>query len=66
MPLFMLVSGYLFANTIKRATNVIIKKKIATILLPLISWHTVALYINLLLGKKYTPSILFLSYFHAL
>ncbi len=66
MPLFMLVSGYLFANTIKRTTNVIIKKKIATILLPLISWHTVALCINLLLGQKYTPSILFLSYFHAL
>lgn len=66
MPLFMLVSGYLFANTIKRGTNAIIKRKAVTILLPLISWHTVALFINLLLGQNYTLSILFLSYFHAL
>ena len=66
MPLFMLVSGYLFANTIKRDTNEIIKRKAGTILLPLISWHTVALFINLLLGQNYTLSILFLSYFHAL
>ena len=66
MPLFMLVSGYLFANTIKRGTNEIIKRKAGTILLPLISWNTIDLCINLLLGQKYTLSILFLSYFHAL
>jgi fucose 4-O-acetylase-like acetyltransferase len=66
MPLFMLVSGYLFANTIKRDTNEIIKRKAGTILLPLISWNTIDLCINLLLGQKYTLSILFLSYFHAL
>lgn len=66
MPLFMLVSGYLFANTIKRGTNEIIKRKVGTILLPLISWNTIDLCINLLLGQKYTLSILFLSYFHAL
>ena len=66
MPLFMLVSGYLFANTIKRGTNEIIKREAGTILLPLISWNTIDLCINLLLGQKYTLSILFLSYFHAL
>ena len=66
MPLFMLISGYLFANTIKRGTNEIIKRKAGTILLPLISWNTIDLCINLLLGQKYTLSILFLSYFHAL
>ena len=64
MPLFMLVSGYLFANTTKRSTNKIIKRKTETILVPLIIWHTLTLCIHILLGQRYTLSIFILSYFH--
>lgn len=65
MPLFMLVSGYLFAYTTKRDTITIIKRKAKSILLPLIIWQTINLGINIILGQSYTYTIFFLSYFHS-
>lgn len=65
MPLFMLVSGYLYANTTKRNTIQILKRKSKSILLPLIIWQTINICINFLLGQEYSINILFLSYFHA-
>ena len=61
----MLVSGYLFAYTIKRNNIQIVKRKCESIILPLIIWQTINIFTNLILGQKYSINILFQSYFHS-
>lgn len=66
MPLFMLVSGYLFHYSINRSTHDIIKGKLTGIILPLISWHTLYQLICICKGDTISLNIFFLSYFHTL
>ena len=66
MPLFMLISGYLFFFSAQRKTFVVIKNKVMGILLPLVTWHTVVQLISLTFGGKFSPTVFFLSYFQTL
>ena len=66
MPLFMLVSGYLFYYSINRDVWSIIKSKFIGIILPLISWHTLYQFICIINGDHISFRVFFLSYFHTL
>ena len=66
MPLFMLISGYLFFFSINQSTWEIIKGKFKRIIIPLISWHTIFQLTSIAMGSTITPYIFFLSYFHTL
>ena len=66
MPLFMLISGYLFYFSIKINFWNIVKTKFLGLIIPLISWHTLYQLILLLYGEPTSPYIFFFSYFHTL
>lgn len=51
MPMFMLISGYLFKYTINKHLFVtIVKSRITTLLIPVIVWHTLYIIINILIN----------------
>lgn len=66
MPLFMLVSGYLFYFTIQKKTWIVIKEKIKGLLFPLISWNSFFLLISIFLFGSISPYLFIGSYFHTL
>lgn len=67
MPLFMLVSGYLFYQTVQcRPAKQVLMIKIKSILLPLIAWHSVYLVFSCIFDKPLPINIAFYSYFHVL
>lgn len=50
MPLLMLISGYLFYNTTKKYSDCeIIKKKVKSLLIPVLAWTTIVTIIDLIL-----------------
>ena len=66
MPLFMLISGYLFHYSIKHNSLQIIIGKIKGIIIPLICWHSLYQFIVLALGNSISLRVFLLSYFHTL
>lgn len=53
MPLFMLISGYLFSFSVdKYSANKIVKNKVVSLLLPVLTWSFLAKIILILLGKS--------------
>lgn len=61
MPLFMIISGYLFRNSLLRHHLVdVIKSKAQTILLPLISWQTLyLLFLILIKDIQFSPYLVY-------
>ena len=74
MPLFMLVSGYLFSYSLQRGTfKAILGKRLRTLILPVLSWAVVVLGIKILsvyvneghfMGVKDLFSDLLFTFFH--
>lgn len=58
MPLFMMVSGYLFGLSTKRDIRLLIKNKSIQLLLPVLSWAVLYIVIEKLLGIDDTRGIL--------
>ena len=55
MPLFMIISGYLFCDSIKKyESKVLIKRKVLSLIVPIISYSIIDLILFLVLGKPIT------------
>ena len=64
MPLFMLISGYLFYSSAQKyTTRELLKKKVVTILIPLLSFSIIDLTINILFKRTITFNIIFQTFF---
>lgn len=66
MPLFMLISGFLFYKTKNSILKVVVKSKIKALLLPLITWQSIFYIVSFLFIstlefslKKYTSSLIY-------
>lgn len=57
MPLFMIVSGYLFAFSIKKDWRVNVKRKIKSLVLPVFIWSIVLFLYQALIGGNLAPLI---------
>lgn len=64
MPLFMLVSGYLFYYSVeKHSVSYNIKTRITTLLIPIVSWGILLFVIELIMGGYYSEINLFKELF---
>lgn len=54
MPLLMIISGYLFAKSLRRFENIadFLKNRFCTLILPIISWNTIRWIMSILVGKN--------------
>ena len=64
MPVFMIISGYLFKYTINRHSfNDIVKSRVTTLLIPIILWHSIYIFIdNYIIGQGNFSDIYWGSY----
>lgn len=64
MPLFMVMSGYLFCATVNRSSaKEVIKGKVKRLLLPIVSWNGISLAAKMLLHKKVSVDSVIKSFF---
>lgn len=66
MPLFMLVSGYLFRYSIQRPAAQVVIAKVRSIVVPLVVWVTLYQVLLLLRGTTIPVDIFLATYFHEL
>lgn len=67
MPLFMLVSGYLFFFSIQKYTTTdLIKTRFSRLLVPIFLWNTIWLFVTFNVTSQLSLSTILLSYFNAL
>lgn len=66
MPLFMLISGYLYYYSIQRPALNVIWRKTRSLIIPLIAWQSLFLYISFLRGERIEFGIIPIIYLHEL